>query len=57
MEFVSDGNGSVSYIGLSLFQTSNGAYTGNILASEEEKENLISLSSACSAAGHIVGAP
>ena len=42
MEFVSDGNGSVSYIGLSLFQTSNGAYTGNILASEEEKENLIS---------------
>ena len=42
MEFVSDGNGSVSYIGLSLFQTSDGAYTGNILASEEEKENLIS---------------
>lgn len=42
MEFVSDGNGSVSYIGLSLFQTSNGAYTGNILASEEKKENLIS---------------
>ena len=42
MEFVSDGNGSGSYIGLSLFQTSNGAYTGNILASEEEKENLIS---------------
>ena len=42
MEFVSDGNGSVSNIGLSLFQTSNGAYTGNILASEEEKENLIS---------------
>ena len=42
MEFVSDGNGSVSYIGLSLFQTSNGAYTGNILASEEENENLIS---------------
>ena len=42
MEFVSDGNGSVSYIGLSLFQTSNGAYTGNILASEEEKESFIS---------------
>ena len=42
MEFVSDGCGSVSYVGLSLFQTSNGAYTGNILASEEEKENLIS---------------
>ena len=42
MEFVSDGNGSVSYIGLSLFRTSNGAYTGNILASEEEKESFIS---------------
>ena len=42
MEFVSDGCGSVSYVGLSLFQTSNGAYTGNILASEEEKESLIS---------------
>ena len=33
MEFVSDGKGLVSYVGLSLFQTSNGAYTGNILAS------------------------
>ena len=42
MEFVSDGCGSVSYVGLSLFQTSNGAYTGNVLATEEEKVNLIS---------------
>ena len=42
MEFVSDGNGTVRYVGLSLFQTSNGAYTGNILASEEEKEIAIS---------------
>ena len=42
MEFVSDGKGLVSYVGLSLFQTSNGAYTGNILASEEEKEHMIS---------------
>ena len=42
MEFVSDGYGSVSYVGLSLFQTSNGAYTGNILATEEEKINMIS---------------
>ena len=42
MEFVSDGSGSVRYVGLSLFQTSNGAYTGNILASEEEKEHMIS---------------
>lgn len=42
MEFVSDGKGIVSYVGLSLFQTSNGAYTGNILASEDEKEHVIS---------------
>ena len=27
MEFLSDGRGAVSYVGLSLFQTSNGAYT------------------------------
>ena len=42
MEFVSDGKGLVSYVGLSLFQTSNGAYTGNILAFEDEKEHMIS---------------
>ena len=41
MEFVSDGSGNVNYVGLSLFQTLNGAYTGNILASEEEKEEMI----------------
>ena len=42
MEFLSDGRGAVSYVGLSLFQTSNGAYTGNILADDEEKEAMIS---------------
>ena len=42
MEFQSDGNGSVTCLGLSLFHTSNGAYTGNILASEEEKLEMIS---------------
>lgn len=42
MEFESDGCGQVSYLGLSLFHTSNGAYTGNILASEEEKREMIS---------------
>ena len=41
MEFVSDGSGNVNYVGLSLFQTLNGAYTGNILASEEEKKEII----------------
>ena len=42
MEFESDGCGRVRYLGLSLFHTSNGAYTGNILASEEEKREMIS---------------
>lgn len=41
MEFESDGEGHVSYLGLSLFHTANGAYTGNILASEEEKLEMI----------------
>lgn len=42
MEFESDGEGHVSCLGLSLFHTSNGAYTGNIMASEEEKLEMIS---------------
>lgn len=42
MEFESDGEGHVACLGLSLFQTSNGAYTGNIMASEEEKIEMIS---------------
>lgn len=33
--------GKVSYCGLSLFDTSNGAYTGNILATEKAKEQMI----------------
>lgn len=41
MEFSSDGVGSVTYHGLSLFATVNGAYTGNLLASEEEKEEML----------------
>ena len=41
MEFESDGQGQVRYLGLSLFHTQNGAYTGNILASEEEKQEMI----------------
>ena len=35
-------DGKVIYRGLSLFQTIKGAYTGNILATEEEKEALLS---------------
>ena len=42
MEFESDGRGQVSYLGLSLFHTSNGAYQGNILADEDEKQELLS---------------
>ena len=41
MEFESDGKGNVRYLGLSLFHTQNGAYTGNILATEEEKQDVI----------------
>ena len=37
MEFESDGQGNVSYLGLSLFHTSNGAYLGNLLMYEDEK--------------------
>jgi hypothetical protein len=42
MEFESDGCGKVNCLGLSLFQTLNGAYRGNIIASEEEKRIMIS---------------
>lgn len=42
MEFESDGQGKVRYLGLSLFHTQNGAYTGNVLATEEEKLEMIS---------------
>lgn len=41
MEFYSDGKGTVKYMGLSLFQTLNGAYVGNILATESKKMELI----------------
>ena len=43
MEFWSDGEGCVTYCGLSLFEThSNGAYSHNVYASEEAKtESLI----------------
>lgn len=41
MEFVSDGQGMVSYLGLSLFHTENGAYTGNLLATEAAKREVL----------------
>lgn len=41
MEFECECDGEVSYRGLSLFSTSNGAYAGNILDDEEHKEALL----------------
>ena len=41
MEFICDGNGNIDYRGLSLFNTSNGAYIGNIIAEEKTKEKII----------------
>ena len=42
MEFVVHPNGQIHYLGLSLFMTNNGAYMGNIVASEDDKRNMIS---------------
>ncbi len=43
MEFRSNGQGNIEYCGLSLFQTVNGAYSGNWIAAEEEKmQHLLS---------------
>lgn len=41
MEFQAKANGKVVYDGLSLFTTKNGAYTGNILLPEDEKEEYL----------------
>ncbi len=41
MEFYSDGQGHVEYLGLSLFHTANGAYTGKILATEQAKRKML----------------
>lgn len=41
MEFMAHDDGSVSYEGLSIFSTSGSAYSGNILATEDEKEKLL----------------
>ncbi len=42
MEFYADEQGRVRYAGLSLFHTANGAYTGNLLVSENVKNKTIS---------------
>lgn len=42
MEFNCQEDGSIAYAGLSLFHTKNGAYTGNIIAEEEDKRQILS---------------
>lgn len=42
MEFTALENGTIRYEGLSLFDTHNGAYTGNLLATEKTKQEIIS---------------
>ena len=42
MEFSCRTDGTICYEGLSLFHTTNGAYTGNILATENAKREMIS---------------
>ena len=42
MEFEAGADGRVAYCGLSLFHTANGAYTGNIVATEQAKREMIS---------------
>lgn len=42
MEFVAKSDGTIEYLGLSLFHTVKGAYSGNVLANEEMKESMLS---------------
>ena len=42
MEFSADGQGHIHYEGLSLFHTVNGAYVGNVLATERAKREMLS---------------
>ena len=42
MEFTADEEGHIHYLGLSLFHTVNGAYVGNVLATEDVKREMIS---------------
>ena len=48
MEFYSDGHGKVDYVGMSLFNTKNGAYTGNVIATETYKLDIIGKYITCS---------
>jgi hypothetical protein len=41
MEFEVDSDGNISYLGLSLFHTKNGAYVGNLIATEATKRRIM----------------
>lgn len=42
MEFMARRDGRIDYCGLSMFDTVNGAYTGSVLATEEDKREMLS---------------
>jgi hypothetical protein len=42
MEFMSDEDGSVEYLGLSIFKTVNGYYTGSLISDEVSKSHVLS---------------
>lgn len=41
LEFYSNGNGTVEYCGMSLFETVNGSYTGSIVSEETQKLKVL----------------
>ncbi|MCD8297617.1 MAG: hypothetical protein LUC88_08590 [Prevotella sp.] len=41
MEFYSYGDGNIEYKGISVFDTNNGIYTGNVIASEVKKLSIV----------------
>ncbi len=41
LEFYSDGKGGIEYLGISVFLTSDGSYYGNLITTDERKEEAI----------------
>ncbi len=41
MEFYSCGDGNIEYQGISIFNTNNGIYTGNVIAPEKKKLSMV----------------
>ena len=48
MEFYAHASGRIEFLGLSLFHTTNGAYVGSIIATENAKRNILSKYIDCS---------